>query len=70
MSSGKSRALGNMHVFVPCQIDSLNNQLVSPLNWNKPFSETSLDESYILTIYKYLDVKKKHFLNAEKVFNI
>ena len=69
MSSGKSRAAGNMHVFVACQMDVLNKQLVSPLSWDNPLSETSLDESYILTIYRHLDAKEKHFLDAEGVYN-
>ena len=70
MSSGKSRAVGNMHVFVACQIDVLNKQLVSSLSWNNPQSETSLGESYILTIYRHLDAKEKHFLNAEGLYKI
>ena len=69
MSSGKSRVAGNMHVFVACQMDVLNKQLVSPLSWDNPLSETSLDESYILTIYRHLDAKEKHFLDAEGVYN-
>ena len=48
MSLGKSRVVGNMHVFVVCQID-FNMQLVSQLSWNNPLLETSLGESYILT---------------------
>ena len=59
-----------MHLFVACQIDVLNKQLVSPLSWNKPLSEISSGESYILTIYRYLDAKKKHLLDAEGVYNI
>ena len=59
-----------MHLFVACQIDVLNKQLVSPLSWNNPLSEVSLGESYILTIYRYLDAKKKHPLDAEGVYNI
>ena len=70
MSSGKSRVVGNMHDFVACQIDVLNKQLVSPLSWNNPLSETSLGESYILTIYRHLDAKEKHLLDAEGVYNI
>ena len=69
MSSGKSRAVGNMDLFVACQIDVLNKQIVSPHSWNNPLSET-LDESYILTIYRHLDAKEKHFLDAERVYNI
>ena len=52
MSSGISRAVGNMLAFVACQIDILNKQLISPLSGNNPLSETSLDGSYILTIYR------------------
>ena len=48
MSSGISRAVGNMLAFVACQIDILNKQLISPLSGNNPLSETS----YILTIYR------------------
>ena len=50
MSSGKTRAVGNMHAFVACQIDVVNKQLVSPLRWNNSLSETSLGEPYVLTI--------------------
>ena len=56
-----------MHVFVACQIDVLNKRLVFPLSWKNPLSETSLGESYTLTIYKHLDAKVKHFLNVEGV---
>ena len=52
MSSGISRAVGNKLAFVACQIDILNKQLISPLSGNNPLSETSLDGSYILTIYR------------------
>ena len=52
MSSGISRVVGNMLAFVACQIDILNKQLISPLSGNNPLSETSLDGSYILTIYR------------------
>ena len=45
MSSGKPRAVGNMHV-----LDFVNRQLVTSLSWNNSSSETSLGESYILTI--------------------
>ena len=43
-----------MHVFVACQYGVLNKQLVSLLS---SFT-TSLSESYILTINRYLDAKK------------
>ena len=59
-----------MHVFVACQINVLNMQLASPLSWNNPLSETTLSESYILTIYEHLDAKKKHFLDVEGVYNV
>ena len=70
MSSGKPCAVGNMHVFVACQIDVVNKQLVSSLSWNNSLSETSLGESYILTIYKHLDVKEKHSLDVEEVYSM
>ena len=70
MSAGKSRAVGNMHGSVACQIDILNTQLGSPLSWNNPLSETPLGESYILTIYRHLNAKEKHFLDVERVYNI
>ena len=60
----------SMDVFVACQIDVLNKQLASPLSWNNPLSETSLGESYILTIYRHLDAKEKHFLDVKGVYNI
>ena len=69
MSSGKPRAVGNMHVFVACQIDVVNKQLVSPLSWNYPQSEVSLGKSYILTLYKHLDNKKKHYLDVDGAYN-
>ena len=69
MPSGKSRVIGNMHVFVTCQIDVLSKQIVSPVR-NNPLSETSLDESYILTIYRHPDAKEKHLLDAKEVYNI
>ena len=50
MSSRKPRPVGNMHIFVACKIDVVNKQLVSTFSWNKPLSEPSLGESYILTI--------------------
>ena len=59
MSSGKPRAGGNMHVSVVCQIDVGNNQLVSPLSSSNSLSGTLSRKSYILTIYKHLDVKEK-----------
>ena len=61
-----------MQVFVVCQIDVLNKQLVSPLIWNDQLSEISLEftYTYILTIYTHLDAKKKHFLDVEGVYNI
>ena len=70
MSSGKSRAVSNKHVFMACQIDVVNKQPVSPLSWNNPLSETSLGESYILTICRHLDVKEKHSLDVEGVYNM
>ena len=50
ISWGKPRAVGNMHVFMTCQIDVVNKQLASLLSWNDPLWETLLGESYILTI--------------------
>ena len=52
-----------------CQIDVVNKQLVSPLSWNNLLSEASLSESYLLTIYRHLDTKEKHFLYVEEVYN-
>ena len=69
MSSGKPRAVDNMHVFVDCQIDVVNKQLVSPLSWSYPQSETSLGKSYILTPYKHLDTRKKHYLDVDGAYN-
>ena len=70
MSSWKLRVLSNMPVFVASQIDVFNRQLVSPLSWNNPLLEISLDESYILAIYKHPDAKEKHLLDAKEVYNI
>ena len=69
LSSGKTRAIGNMHVLVPCQINDVNKQLVSTLSWNNPVAETSIGESYILMIYGHLYAKGKH-LNVERVGSI
>ena len=69
MSSGKPRTVGNMHAFVACQIDVVNKLLVFPLSWNNPLSEISSGELYILTIYRHLDVKVKHSLDVEGVYN-
>ena len=70
MSSGKPGTVGNMHVFVVCQIYVVNNQLISPFSWNNPLLETSLGEPYILPIYRHLDFKEKHSLDAEGGYNI
>ena len=70
VSLGKPRAVDNMHVFVACLTDAVNKQLVSPLSWNNPLSETSLGESYILTIYRQLHAKEKHSLDIEGVYNM
>ena len=70
MSLEKSGAVGNMHVFVACQIDVMNKQLVSPLTWKNALSETSLGKSYILTIYRHLDANEKHSLDGERVCNM
>ena len=66
MSSAKPRVVGNIHVFVACQIEVVNKQL----SWNKPLPETSLSESYTLTIYKHADAKKKHSLDVEGIYNV
>ena len=39
----------------------------SPLSWDNSLSETWLGESYIVTIYRHLDAKEKHFLDVEGV---
>ena len=52
------------------QIDVVNKQLISPLSQNNSLSETSLGESYILTIHRRLDAKDKHSLNVEGVYNM
>ena len=36
ITSGRPRAILNMHFFVLCQIDVENKQLFSPLSWNNP----------------------------------
>ena len=54
---------------MPCQIDFLNKQLVSPLNWNNPSSKSVLDELYILMIYWQVDAKEKDSFDVEVVFN-
>ena len=59
-----------MHVFLACQIDVLNKQLVSPLSWNNTLLETSLDETYILTIFRQLDAMEKNSLDVDEVYNL
>ena len=59
-----------MHVFEVCRIHVSNKQLTSPLSWNNALSETSLGDSFILTIYRHLDAKEKLLLDAEGVYNI
>ena len=59
-----------MHVFLACQIDVLNKQLVSPLSWNNTLLETSLDETYILTICRQLDATEKNSLDVDEVYNL
>ena len=59
-----------MHFFVACQIDVVSKLLVSSLIGNNPLSETSLGKSCILTIYRHLDVKEKHSLDVEGVYNM
>ena len=55
MYSRKPRVVSNMHVFAACEIDFANKQLVCPsFSWNTTLLETSLGESYILMIYRYL----------------
>ena len=39
MSSGRPRAVRNMHFFVSCQVDVVNKQLFSWINWNNPLSK-------------------------------
>ena len=70
MSTRKPEAVGNVHDFVVCQIDVVNKQLVSPRNWNDPLSETSFVESYMLMIYRHLDVKEKHSLDFQGVYKM
>ena len=70
MSLEKPGAVGNMHVFVACQIDVMNKQLVSPLSWKNALSETSSGKSYILTTYRHLDANEKHALDGERVCNM
>ena len=55
----------NMRFFVPCQINVVNKQFFSSLNWNNPLPKTTLGESYIIMIDRHLDVKKKHSLDVE-----
>ena len=70
MFLGRPRVVGNMHLFVPCQIDILNKQLVSPLSWNNSLSKRALGEPYILTIDRHVDIKKKHSLGVKEVYKI
>ena len=48
MSSGKPKAVGNTHFFVPCQIDVVNKQLVSTLLKQPASRNSKLVESHIL----------------------
>ena len=70
ISSGKPRAVENMYVTVACQVDLVKKQIVSPLSWNSLLSKTSLCESYVLTIYRYLEAKGKTLLGFEGFYNM
>ena len=71
MSSGRPRAVGNIHFFVLCQIDVVNKQTFCPLSWNNSLSKTALHQSDDYTDDgRYLDAKKKHSLNVERVCNL
>ena len=59
MSSGRPRAIDNMHFLVPGQIDAVNKKIFSPLSSNNPLSKIALGESYTLVIDRHLDAKKK-----------
>ena len=39
MSSGRPRAVSNMHFFVSCLIAVVNKQLFSPVSWNNLLSK-------------------------------
>ena len=59
MSSEISRAVDNMHFFVPCKTNAVNKEPVSPLIRNNLLSKTALGKLYIMMIYIHLDAKKK-----------
>lgn len=59
MSSERSRAVDNMHFFVPCETNAVNKEPVSPLIWNNLLSKTALGKLYIMMIDIHLDAKKK-----------
>ena len=40
MSSGRPRAVSNMHFFVSCETDVVDDQLFSQISWNNPLSKT------------------------------
>ena len=50
LASGKPRAVGNIHVFMTCQVHFVDKQLASPLCWKNPLSKALLREPYILTV--------------------
>ena len=62
--------VGNMHFFVPCEIDNVNEQIFSPLTWNNPLSKEVIGESYILMIDRNVDATNKHSLGVERVCNL
>ena len=70
LSSGNPRGVGNIHIYVICQTDVVNKQLVSALSWNNHLSETSFGESYILHHLQRSKGQGKYSLDVEGVNNM
>ena len=56
MSSGRPRAVVKMHIFVSCQTDIVNKQLLAPLGWNNPLLKTKFftSQKKLYKIFVYM----------------
>ena len=54
MSSGRPRAVSNMHFFVSCQIDVVNKQPFSTTSSNNPLSKIKFHSLILPKIHSFL----------------
>ena len=67
----KAKSRRQHALFLSCQIEAVNKQLISLLSWSNLLLETTLYESYVLTIYRHLDTTEKDSLeDAEGIYNM